>query len=221
MSLNLHDVNITWNFIDTEVWSTLELDIAMICGSYQSCYLPYYINYWSLRTACLPSIRPVLALVFQKAMGSNSRSGLFGKAKGNSSKLSDGVWAGGFSKHHDQGDDSKRTHGKNSNKDIFGDEEHDDRTHFTKTTIVAGSHRTLSSDDVELAQMHAGKAVLVSTDVKMEWENRVWCWLVSHVRCFAYLQYLEGRAVEVADFMIIIPVTPCRVPMVHRIKMPN
>ena len=58
-------------------------------------------------------------------------------------------------------------------EDIFGNEEHGDRIHFTKTTIVAGSHRTLSSDDVELAQLHAGKAVLVSTDIRMEWEDKV------------------------------------------------
>lgn len=33
MHLDLTNIDIMWNFIDTEVWSTLEIFIAMICGT--------------------------------------------------------------------------------------------------------------------------------------------------------------------------------------------
>lgn len=42
LKLNLNDPDVTWNFVDVGLWSVLEANIAMICGTYSSvCTLKY------------------------------------------------------------------------------------------------------------------------------------------------------------------------------------
>lgn len=43
----------------------------------------------------------------------------------------------------------------------------------SRTTVTGGSERTMSDDDVELGHMRSDKGVLVTTDIRMEWESKV------------------------------------------------
>lgn len=61
---NLNDPDSTWSFIEVVLWSTAELNIAVVCGKstlqFLSAFLGGRINEASLMLACLPFFRPIL-----------------------------------------------------------------------------------------------------------------------------------------------------------------
>jgi len=72
VSLDLHSPDVTWNFVNGQVWSGLELHIGIIC-------------------ACLASLRPLLTyLLTGSAFDTANRSG---KASGTRSSTSNSKWS--------------------------------------------------------------------------------------------------------------------------------
>ncbi|KAL8627300.1 hypothetical protein Q9189_006992 [Teloschistes chrysophthalmus] len=82
--LNLVSPDITWNFVNVQIWTGVESHVAIICGK-DAPSLQYRVV--NVQSACLPSLRPLLNLI------------LFGSVDRSNHRNDDNRLAGGLSNH--------------------------------------------------------------------------------------------------------------------------
>jgi hypothetical protein len=102
LGVDLQSPDITWNFIDAIIWSNVECDTAIVCGTGSAQIFTYLL--WTSAdsfTACLPALKPLLTFALKGTMKSSTdpskpRSGAVGSKYAN--KMSKGtVSLGGYS----------------------------------------------------------------------------------------------------------------------------
>ena len=133
VKLDLQDLDVLWNFTDTSIWTQVELFTAVI-------------------SACLPSLRPVVALILPSFIHSSAR----GSTPKGHSKANTYQNLGSSQK-------ARGVYGK-PNADLFSDRE---------GLVQGGNYAELSipSSEMELGKLTPGK-ISVRNDVDIQWDQR-------------------------------------------------
>ncbi|RDW60639.1 hypothetical protein BP6252_12022 [Coleophoma cylindrospora] len=143
LHLDLVSVDITWHFNNTEIWTTLEAYIAIIC-------------------ACLPSLKPIISLVFKSAFASRKATS---NSNLNGSTQRSGTWA-------------NIKNSLNAEKKMPGDDENrlfkrlpgnEDGTVRVKVMASVSERSNAASDsDLELGDMNR---VQIRRDFDVQWDK--------------------------------------------------
>ncbi|RDW91625.1 hypothetical protein BP5796_02790 [Coleophoma crateriformis] len=143
LHLDLVSVDITWHFNNTEIWTTLEAYVAIIC-------------------ACLPSLKPIASLVFKSAFASRKATS---NSNLNGSTQRSGTWANIKNSLNAEkkmpGDDENRLF-----KRLPGNE--DATVRVRAMASVSERSNGASDSDVELGDM---SRVQIRRDFDVQWDK--------------------------------------------------
>jgi len=95
LRLNLKTIDVTWEFVDAQIWTLLEMNTAIICCKHSRIRINIFLNYSSdFLIGSLPALRPIISLIIgapTKHMTSKGSSAFkWGKSSKNSSNPSSG-----------------------------------------------------------------------------------------------------------------------------------
>ncbi|KAL8727983.1 MAG: hypothetical protein Q9181_005500 [Wetmoreana brouardii] len=160
INLDLVSPDITWNFVNVQIWTGVESHVGIICGKGPP---PPFQSFINILPACLPSLRPLLNLVLFGSIDRSHRCNPSdGKPAGGLSARSYNIWDTHI-KHHQigRGDNTSETTDNESNRGFarLPDEGPKGGTYITATNVA-------------LEDMHLNQGIQVRTDVYVDGQGK-------------------------------------------------
>ncbi|KAL8942327.1 MAG: hypothetical protein Q9211_001444 [Gyalolechia sp. 1 TL-2023] len=139
LKLNLVSPDITWNYVDNQIWTAVESHVGIIC-------------------ACLPSLRPLLNVFLFGSVDRTRGSRSDGKSHGGRGDRSYDRWGSNVESH--------AIAVSNSTRDLADKESGRDYTQVSFEGQREGS--SMSVTNIELDNMHGENGIQVRTDVYID-----------------------------------------------------